>query len=347
MEKGQDKIKVLVVDDSLLIRRVLCLLLGKDPQIEIVGEAENGKDAVGKTLKLKPDVILMDILMPVMDGLEATQRIMSLCPTPILIVSSVVNKVEVYSSFRALAAGALDVLEKPDSDSEWQRLGGNLIRKIKLFAGVKNLHPIEIKPQVPPPTEVKKSRGRYEVVAIGASTGGPTILKEILAPLPPSFPMPILIVQHIPQGFIDIMIEWLNRNTKLKVKQAKHGEPVRAGIAYVAPAEKHLQVNNCKVLVVNGIIPPVNTHRPSVDLLFRSVAEAYGNKAIGILLTGMGEDGARGLKAIKEKGGYTITQEEKSCVVFGMPKAAIELGAVIKTLKPSQIAQELLVLAGV
>lgn len=347
MEREQEKIKVLVIDDSALIRRILCSVLEEDPQIEVIGEAENGKEGVEKTVKLKPDVVLMDIYMPVMDGLEATQRIMSLCPRPILIISSVVNKTEAYSSFRALAAGALDVLKKPDSDAEWQRLSEILIRKIKLFAGVKNLRPIKAKPQISPTGAIQKSRGKYEVVAIGASTGGPNILKEILTPLPSPFPMPILIVQHMPQGFIEVMIECLNHSTKLKVKQARHGEPVKAGIVYVAPAGKHLQVTGSKRIIVNGATPPVNGHRPSVDLLFQSVAEAFGDRVIGILLTGMGEDGARGLKVIKEKGGYTIAQDKKSCVVFGMPKAAIELDAAIKILTPAQIAQELFTLAGV
>jgi len=346
MERGQKKIKILVIDDSALIRRILCSILEKDPQIEVVGEAENGKVGVEKAIKLKPDVILMDIHMPVMDGLEATQNIMSLCPRPILIISSVVNKTEAYSSFRALAAGALDVLKKPDSDAEWKKLSEILIRKVKLFAEVKNLSPVKVKPQVLPLTGVKKGKEKYEVVAIGASTGGPTILKEIIAPLPPSFPMPILIVQHMPHGFIEVMVEWLNYNVKLKVKQAQQGESIKAGIVYVAPAGKHLQVNSRRFLVVDGVTPLVNSHRPSVDLLFQSVAQVYGDKAIGILLTGMGEDGARGLKAIKEAGGYTIAQDKQGCVVFGMPKAAIELGAAIKVLKPAQIAQELLILAG-
>ncbi len=346
-----EKKKVLIVDDSLTTRKILRETLEKDPQIEVIGEARNGKEAVEKAFNLKPDVILMDIQMPVMNGLEATEKIISSYSVPIIIISSVLNKNQMYSSFNALAAGALDIMLKPNSKTEWQRFSKILVGKIKLFSEIKRTtlrKPFSYQDLYHAPyKDIVKFGNHFEVVAMGASTGGPGVIKEILALLPSTFSLPILIVQHMTAGFIESMVEWLRTEVKLPVKLAEDGEPVTPSVVYIAPSGKHLKVNRRKRMVLDSSSKPVNGHRPAVDVLFKSVAEVYANHSIGILLTGMGEDGALGLKQIKQKGGYTIVQDEKSCAVFGMPKAAIEINAHIKMLSPREIGEELINLTGV
>lgn len=335
------------MDDSPLVREVLARILESDPGIRVVGTAADGREAVEKTLNLKPDLVTLDIRMPVMDGLKATEAIMAYRPTPILIVTSSIDKGGLYTTMDALRAGALEVMEKPSliPNEGWEVMGGALVEKVKLLSQVKVITHLRGRQRpLPRRAEAKGPPPGGQVVAIGVSTGGPKVLVEILQDLPSAFPFALLIVQHIAQGFTRGLAQWLGQKAQLEVKVAEDGEPVRPGAALVAPEGSHMLVQSeGRIKLSRGL--PVGGHRPSIDVLFRSVASAYGRSAIGVLLTGMGRDGAEGLKAIKEMGGVTLVQNEASCVVFGMPKAAIELGIVDYVLPPGGIAQALLKMA--
>jgi len=340
-----EKIKVLIVDDSGLIREILKKMLETDPLIQVVGMAENGERAIELVQKLKPDVVTMDINMPVMDGFRATEHIMAYCPTPILILSFILDKEGIYTTFNALAAGAVDVMEKPSGleSKVWNKLGDVLVQKVKLVSKVKvvthvkgrvrelfkHAEPVSSSPQAP-------STNKYEIIGIGASTGGPSVVMQILKNIPSDYDLGILVVQHMSEGFIDGFRNWLGNACKVKVKLAQEGEKIKKGQVLIAPDGFHTIVRNRKSV---GLISGNQVHgvKPSVDILFNSIADVYGESAVGILLTGMGVDGAVGLKHIKDKGGITIAQSENSCAVFGMPKAAIEKGAVSKCLPVEDI----------
>lgn len=344
-------IRVLVVEDSLVLRELLCRILSSDPEIEVVTAVEDGRGALSAAQEHSPDVITMDIHMPGMDGVKATRAIMQTRPTPIVIVSASVQIHEAASAFRALAAGALAIVEKPVAPGlpRHEEMAANLIRTVKLAAEVKVVrrwrHPPGAKSK-PMPAEpaVKASGTEVRLVAIGASTGGPQVLQVILAGLSSDFLPPVLVVQHITPGFTCGFVEWLASSSLLPVRIPEHGEPLRTGHIYVAPEHVHMKVEPGETISLSSD-GPVNGHRPSVSVLFRSVAEVFGGDAVGVLLTGMGKDGAKELKEIREKGAVTIVQDLESSVVPGMPGEAIQLGAASHILSPSQIAPALNLLA--
>ncbi len=332
-------IRVLLVDDSPIALTILKRMLSTSPGIQVVGTARNGKEALELIPRLKPAVICTDLHMPVMDGFELTKRVMGTYPTPILVVSVSVQKDRVPNIFRLLEAGAVDVFPKPRTglDSDYGKLTQELVQKVRVLSGV-----AVFRKQRKELGSVRKVQPRIEgtsfrIVVIGASTGGPQALQKILTQLPHNFPLPVICVQHISKGFMDGFVEWLIPQCKMKVKIARDGEFPAPGTVCFAPEETHLIVGN-KGRLVTSVEPSQNGFRPSVTVTMKSVADTYGSKAIGILLTGMGKDGAEGMAAIAQAGGITVAQDEESSVVFGMPKAAIELGAARYVLSPNDIA---------
>lgn len=327
-------IKVLIAEDSTTLQQLLVEALGREPDIQIVGLARNGMEAVSMTRQLKPDVITMDVNMPEMDGLQATSLIMSECPTPILIVTGNNGEGEVLHAMTALQAGALALINKPSSltkeafeESAWQ-----LIRHIKAMAGMKL---VKIRRKERSVTASGSSHATYNPddiqlkrlthVAIAASTGGPAALGRILKQLPQSFPLPIFIVQHIAPGFIHGFREWLDSQVQLKVELAQAGQKARAGIIYLAPEDKHIGLNNKGVIELNSG-EKIGGFRPSANYLFASLANIVGDTTLALVLTGMGNDGLSGAAALKQKGAMIISQDENSSVVYGMPKAVIDAG---------------------
>jgi len=337
--------RVLIADDSSVVRDVLRQMLESDSGIRVVGMAGTGQEAVALTAKLRPDLVLMDLKMPSMDGMQATERIMAFHPTPILIITSYLDREGKYSYVDALAAGALDVVEKPTvvPGERWQALVPSLIDKVKVLAGVRVITHVQGKTLHRGRTRrLPSAMARHvEVVGIGVSTGGPRVLHQILSALPTGFSLPVLVVQHITEGFMNGLVEWLRRQCALSVEVAAEGAAILPGRILFAPESLHLEVwPDRRVRLSSG--DPTSIHRPSVDVTFKSLAAAYGRQVAGILLTGMGSDGAEGLRALREAGGVTLVQDEASCVVFGMPRAAIELGAAQHVLSPAAIVESLM-----
>lgn len=340
------KIRVLLVEDSPTQRILEKKLLENDPEIEIIGEAADGEEAVEKALQLKPDVILLDLQLPKMDGLEVIKKIMSKEPIPILVLSSVVNKSEKFSSMEALRRGAVNVMEKPsiEKGQSWMQIASEIIKNVKEVSKVHVVPHIEVPTIAPPKPAAETPEHEFEAVAIGASTGGPKLVHQILSALPVDYPMPIFIVQHIAPGFDEGFAEWLNKTVKIEVKLAKSGEDAHPSTAYVAPVGFHMKVTPKRTIYLDDG-PSVNNQKPSADVLFESVAEVYGDKSIGVILSGMGRDGAVGLKKMKEAGAKVFALRAEDCVVFGMPGAAVEIGAVEKTSSLEEIV-EFIVKAG-
>ena len=336
-------IKVLIVEDSSLMCKVLTNILNSDSGILVVGTAYSGREAVNIVLSLKPDLITMDMHMPVMDGLEATKQIMAYNPTPILLISTSEEKLETIKIFEAISYGALDVVEKGNSDTaEDIKFRNELIEKVKFYSSVEVIHhPLaKLEKPVKQLEMPKKAALGGKIVAIVASTGGPQALLLILKSLPKDFPCGIVVVQHITPGFVDGLAEWLNRECKIHVKIAQDSEEVLPSVVYIAPSgfQTRVEEGGRIHLTDEG---PREGHRPSGDILLESVARIYKRGAIGVILTGMGKDGAAGIKAIKQVHGHTIAQDEKSSVIFGMPKAAIEMDAIDKVLPTDKIAEEI------
>jgi two-component system chemotaxis response regulator CheB len=348
-------IRVLVVEDSLTVRRRLCDVLATDPALEVVGEAVDGKQAIQYCHALRPDVVTMDMMLPVMSGLSATEYIMAHCPTPILIVSSSTNRGELFKSYEALAAGAVDVMEKPrgsHADGEWERqfiATVKLVSRIRVVThlrarlGAMGQPRIEARPMAPSLPSLP--RPDYEVVLIGASTGGPAAILEILHALPSPFPLPVFFVLHIGEPFGLAFAEWLDGQSRIPVSYARDGEVVRAntGRVTMAPPESHMVLRNGRVRLTQD--PARHSCRPSVDVLFESAAKEYGPSAIACLLTGMGKDGAAGLLEVRQAGGFTIAQDEETSIVYGMPREAAILGGVVQELPLAQIGPALSALA--
>ncbi len=337
-------VRVLVVEDSPLMCKILTNMMNSDPHILVVAVANNGKEAVELVPRLKPDIITMDMDMPVMDGFEATKQIMAYHPTPILIVSSSVFRLGMEKVFKAISHGALDVIDKSELELVGNKKSGEaLIAKIKFLTGVKvtdqsigkwrNERPI-----IDLTSPLKKVSNK--IVAMVASTGGPQALLKILQRLPEDFPCGIVIVQHITNGFLTGLVDWLNKECKIRVKIGEDLEEIRPGVAYIAPDNFHMQVKEGgKISLSNE--PLHGGHKPSGDVLLESVAKIYGKGSVGAILTGMGRDGALGMKAIKQSQGKTIAQNEKSCVVFGMPNVAIEMNVIDQVLSLERIAEEI------
>ncbi len=336
-------VRILIVDDSPTVRFLLRQILDADPEIEVVGTANDGVDAIRKTLALKPDLITMDVHMPVMDGLEAIRRIMAQRPTPIVVLSTKVNVPEMMVVFKAIQAGALDVLEKPVgvSHKDFDVIRNRLTSTVKLMADVKVVR------RPFPGHRATNNEGISfalqslpEIIGIASSTGGPAALNTLFQELPPDFTVPIVVVQHMGIGFTQGMINWLQTNAKLPIQIADEGEKMQPGHIYFAPEDCHLEVANGGYFTYNHR-PPVNFVRPAANVLFESIASVYGSKSIGVVLTGMGKDGALGLRSIRDSGGFTIAQDEATSVVYGMPKAALEMGAVDSVLSIDEIGPAL------
>ncbi len=337
-------IKVLVVDDSAVARAFLVELLGSDPAIRVVGTAADGMEAVEAVEKLRPDLVTMDIHMPRMDGQEAIREIMQTRPTPIVVVTGNEITEEVRATFASLELGALALVPRPAGPRhpEHAALSRQLVETVKLMSEVKVVRRWNRQP-----ARVVRAAGatagrtrRVRVVAIGASTGGPTVLKDILAALPRTFTVPVAIVQHIAPGFVDGFAAWLAEGTGRPVRVARGGEDLVAGGVYVAPDGQHLGFDlNGRVGLERG--EAAGGLCPSVTHLFKSTARVFGADAAGVLLTGMGRDGADGLLALRRAGAVTIAQDAESCVVNGMPGEAVRLGAADHVLSPEKIAEML------
>jgi len=340
------KARVLVVEDSLTVRRSLCECIAADPELELVGEAEDGKRAIELCQERRPDVVTMDMMLPVMTGLAATEYIMAHCPTPILVVSSSFNRGELFKTYDALAAGAVDVLEKPqgdEPDGSWEK---KFLAALKLVARIRVItHPRarlgarqrsrqDLQSVALAPRDLQQ---RPKVIALGASTGGPGAIVEVLRSLSPEFCLPILLVLHINEPFGSAFADWLDVQTGRRVSYARDGEAIgaAAGRVIMAPPGRHLIVRDGRAHLT--LDPERHSCRPAVDVLFESVAREYGPSAVACLLTGMGRDGAAGLLEIRKAGGFTIAQDEATSVVFGMPREAVLLGAVGRVLPLSEI----------
>ncbi len=346
-------VNVLVVEDSPVVREFLVYVLNSDPEIRVVGTATDGEEAIDAAREMKPDVITMDIHMPRMNGFEATRRIMETCPVPIVIVSGTSTGDEMTTTFRALEMGALAVVQRPNGvgHARHEATAKELVQTVKLMSEVKVVkrwarqRDATVVPRSSPVKEMDIGRApaRIELIAIGASTGGPQALHAVLSGLPRDFPAPVVIVQHIAVGFLQGLVEWLAGSCALPVHIAKHGEALQPGRVYLAPDGFQMGVRH------GGIIALIqdaaeHSHCPSVSYLFRTVAEVYGRNAVGVLLTGMGKDGAEELKLMKDRGAVTIAQDERTSIVHGMPGEAIRLEAAGHVLPPERIAAALTVL---
>jgi two-component system chemotaxis response regulator CheB len=374
-----EPIRVVVVDDSALMRRVITELLEQDRLIRVVGTACNGREAIDVVQKLRPDIVTMDVRMPVMDGVATTEHLMAYCPTPILVLTASLAHYDVDITFRMLGAGALEVIEKPSGNDllALDRAGRSLIRRIKVLARVKVVTHLRgrrktgdgrapsqddrMTPQKPahrqsataardlvrhpvgqPPHQTAPSSAvepDFALIVIGASTGGPRVVSQLLAQLPGDLRAAVLVVQHIAAGFSVGMTEWLAHTSKLPVRLAYEGQVLQPGQVLIAPDQRDLlMLQGGRVHLSDN---PLLVQRPSIDISMQAAAEVFGPRAIGVLLTGMGRDGAYGMLTIKRANGYTIAQDEATSTIFGMPRAAIQLGAASEVLPASQIAERL------
>lgn len=337
-------IRVLLVDDSPIALHILQRLLTDSPDIQVVGTAANGSEALDLLSALNPDVICTDLHMPVMDGLELTRTVMNKHPRPILVVSVSVEPGS-PNVFRLLEAGAVDVYSKPRAilDADHDKLSRELASKIRILAGVHVFRRAGAAMQASPPLPLLP-RIPVRVVVIGASTGGPQALRDIISRLPVGFPAPVVCVQHIGEGFLSEMVAWLAEASPLPVRKAVPGETPQAGVVYFAPEDGHLELDDGGRFNFSQA-PPCNGHRPSISVTLRAAARHFGAAAVGVLLTGMGRDGADGMVDIAAAGGFTIAQDEGSSVVYGMPREAVALGGVRQVLALEQIAPALVALA--
>ncbi len=329
-------VRVLVADDSEMFREALTCIIASDPGFEVVATARDGNDAAAHAQALRPDVITMDLEMPDADGFSGIARVMAETPTPILVLTA---KREETVGFRALSLGALDILEKPGPRADLERYGQLLRSRLRLLAGVRVIrHPRGIRSGA---VQARARAGpRRELVVVGASLGGPRALAALLHALPSDFPAPIAVVQHIADGFTEGLATWLAQESRLSITTAADRDPLRPGRVLIAPSGKHLVVEEGRVRLSDA--PAVDAFKPSVTPLFSSAARVYGARACGVILTGMGRDGAGGLRELRDAGGLTLAQDEPTSAVFGMARAAIELGAVDRVLALDEIPRVLL-----
>ncbi len=336
-------IRVLVAEDSPTASALIVAMLEADPGIKVIAQAATGAEAVEMAARFAPDLITMDVQMPVLDGLQATERIMRNNPCPIIIVTSQARESDVRLSLDATRAGAMLVLSKPEGPASTHFAADQrqLVSMVKALAGVKVVRrwrggaqlPSSMARQVSAAHEGSRSKGaaRARVVAIATSTGGPAALRDLLAVLPAEFPAPILIVQHISKGFVDGLVKWIAADSKIAVKVAVDGEVALPGTAYIAADGYHLELqrgHSDQFRIALTLTPPVGSFRPSATRLFASVATAAGKGALAVILTGMGDDGVAGLREIQKQQGTVIAQDEASSVIYGMPREAVRAGVV-------------------
>jgi two-component system, chemotaxis family, protein-glutamate methylesterase/glutaminase len=350
-------VRVLVVEDSSTVRNHLCQILSGEPEIEVVGRAIDGKQAIELCQQLRPDVLTLDMMLPTMSGLAATEYIMAYCPTPILIVSSSINRGELFKTYEALAAGAVDVLEKPrgdDSDVGWEQ---RFVSAVRMAARIRVItHPrgrlgalgrADSAPAICVEHGATRSPSENcEVVAVGASTGGPGAIVEVMRALPLDFALPVLLVLHIGEPFGQSFADWLDGQTARPVAYATEGQSLSslAGRVAMAPAGRHLTVRGGRLRLDAG--QERHSCRPSIDVLFESLARECGRRAAACLLTGMGRDGAAGLLEMRVAGAFTIAQDEATSVVYGMPREAALLRAAVQILPLDEIAPAIAALGG-
>ena len=342
-----ERVRVLVVDDSALMRKLIPNILARDPMIDVVGTAMDGAFALKKIEELHPDVVTLDLEMPRMDGMETLRLIMRRAPLPVIMVSTH-SKEGAYATFKALALGAIDFVAKPKeaSSGHLDAIATQLIEKIKVAkraAGGSIGKPAIAETIQPVKKNARVTLPPHRIIAIGVSTGGPNALQFVLSQIPAAFTGSLLIVQHMPEGFTEMFARRLDECCELEVQEAKSGDLLLAGRALICPGNRHMMVRRMPRgdMVVLSDSAPVNGHRPSVDVLFHSVSQEFGPMSVGVLMTGMGEDGAEGLGAIKAAGGMTIAQSEDTCVVPGMPRAAILKGYANRIVPLDTIGQHL------
>jgi len=327
--EGGEPIRVLIVDDVKSARDLLEEILTTDPRFQVVGLVGDGLEAVAAVLKIRPDLVTMDIRLPGIDGFEAVERILAVFPVPIVMITASMGKQE-EKLFRAITAGALDVLDK----QEWRtrpEIRNSFLKRLRTLASTKVERVTGIIPAEPSPllTLRRPQRRTAEsplVVAIAASTGGPTALVRVLKRISPQVSASFLVVQHMSSGFLEGLVRWLDKEVELEVKEAQEGDTLEAGVVLVAPGDHHMMVTEKDTVRLDKSLP-INGHRPSAEVLFDSVASNYGKRGAGVILTGMGSDGAEGLKSLRLCGGHTMAQDEQTSIIFGMPRAAIELDA--------------------
>ena len=340
------RIRVLVVDDSALMRKLISNLLARDPELEVIATAIDGRFALTKVEQLKPDVVTLDVDMPRMDGLTALAEMVSKHRTPVIMLSSLTTRGAALT-MQALEKGAVDFVCKPAGAGRLPEMADELVSKIKAAARTNVLALSQPSPPGAPvrkkPLGARKGRGQGSVIAIGASSGGPHALRHLLPRIPADIDAGILIVQHMPESFTAMLAHWLNEICELEVKEAESGDLALPGKVLIAPGSLHMKVKRtpagCEVLLDKGAL--VNGHKPSVDVLFRSVAEHCGTLATGIIMTGMGSDGAQGLGEIMNAGGHTVAQDKESCAVYGMPRVAVERGYANKIVPLAEMASYL------
>lgn len=329
-----DRIQVLIVNDSPFMCEAIKSILEDDPQIEVVGLAKDGKEGVEKALGLKPDVVVMDLEMPIMSGFEAIEQIMEENPIPIIVVSTK----DIPVLMKALGIGAMDFVEVKQGIEE---IAVDLVEKVKIASRVRPLRRIKIRPMAMTPRRGGIKAAPCQIVAIGISTGGPQALQVLLSKLPVNLSCGILIVQHISRGFVEGLAEWLQANSPLDIRVAKAGDILGAGEVLLAPDDYHIKIEpGRRVILIEDSIKS-NLHVPSIDVMMQSVAKTFGKEAAGVIMTGMGHDGVEGIKAIKKAGGKTIAQDEKTSVIFGMNREAIETGCVDRIIAIENIADEI------
>jgi two-component system, chemotaxis family, protein-glutamate methylesterase/glutaminase len=335
----------MLVEDSATVRALLCHIIDRDPRLQLAAVCVSAEEALESIAQVAPDVISMDIRLPGMDGLEATRRIMAENPTPIVVIADSVHDSTLGIAMNALKAGALSVVEKPTGPGAkaYEAIADTIATQLYIMSEVRvirrrgALAPRRTDASSDP---ASASRQRANIVGIGASTGGPQALAVVLGALPKAFPAPILLVQHMGAQFMEGFAAWLGGQTELRVKIAENNEIPKAGTVYVAPGDRHLMLGAGAVLKLNSD-PPLASQRPAANFLFQSLARVAGSGAVGVLLTGMGEDGARGLLEMKEAGAFTIAEDESTAVVYGMPGVAMRLGAVGASLPQEMIAPRL------
>jgi len=344
------KIKVLIVEDTLVAQKLLKGLVLSDNRFELLGIVENGKQAVEFVKRAEPDVISMDILMPVMDGVEACRIIMQNNPFPIVIVSSFYQSSEIEMAIKVLEAGAVAIIPRPygPGHSKFLQTSRQYLNTLKIMSEIKvvrrkfekNINTQHTQKTAEQLNDYNSKNNSFKALAIGASAGGPEGIRTILSGLDSNFPLPVFVVQHIDNHFAEGFTTWLNTYSKIPVVNARDGEKILAGHVYLPPGDHHLKVSHNQTLSVTKDLPNKGL-RPSVDTLFKSIAEVYGKNVIAVLLSGMGRDGAVGLKSLYDLGAFTIAQDEASCLVFGMPGEAVKQGAVCKLLSPENIIKEI------